>query len=763
MARLLVLLLCISMTTTQKPSSFNFKEKDVDPQLQEIQRQNQITQKILQRYLERRLHPNRKPQIRVPSVDEILAKSLASGSIRDTRQQNQTLLSGGGGGQSSNSFLKGSAGSRYSLFSDYNSRQYDRDLEGEDGLDGEQQEQGDRSRQQDDYDMMSDQDLDQYDDLGASLDNDHIDIESLQSGESEHVDSFYREKAYRQRASQLSEDYGTLLRRTALDEDFVDDPEVSILSEITNEVRRLTAAEKNSGKGRESSDLADQIRPTKTIRAKRQAINNRTNRRSRITQRNEPSITNRIDSRYYLSDDYIDYVTTPRLSNNLRDNYDNYRLLSKSRVSVNDIRTTRPRTQTQSTLNRNTARSRNTLKSLAYKPNNYNANTRRPSFTLSATYGLNNKTPTRSNGRRRANTRGSYQKEEDQRVNRFGYTSAREDWRKKTVTLGSSSIQPSTPALTVTFHLPTDSTVSVIANSKTEISLIKTTTTSIEEICTSCFSLTQGPNGQPVNVLNKEITSFNRDGLVEVTKFILSSTPTTTISVSQNTFRGRSTAYSATITTTIYEATPFVQTKGNNQNSAVLSNAPLANILLSQLLLGNLGVGAEPNFAPIKTEFIQDPNRYSVILTTTTELKTQVKEVVTTVTQTKSIVLPVTFQGREILTTIYDTDVAPTVLTSYITETLTVPTVSTIRIQQSTDDLSNKLSLLLPLLEERQRQNQLLSAAAIAAEPVPVLPIVSTAPPSASSILSSASVSKVYVSGQHPGEFSVSFTTILNS
>ncbi|XP_053677565.1 uncharacterized protein LOC128727654 [Anopheles nili] len=742
MVRLVVLLLCVSMATTQKPGNFNFKEKgfkssqsyDIDPQVLEIQRQNLITQKILQRYLERRLHPGRKPQIRVPSVEEILPKPFAPlASVRDVRQQNET-----------NDATTGE-GSRYDLFDGRNGRQYNR-------TDGEEQYQEDGEEGGEDY--QEERDLDQYDDLGESFD-----IESLQSGESEHVDSFYRDKYYgghRQRASQLSaRDSGGLLDLNDLDEDFEDDPELSVLSEITNEIRlrQEAAREPPIGTGTAS-------------RVKRQAINSRTSRRGRVTYRETPSITNRVDSRYYTSDDYVDYPTTPRLNKNLRDNYSEYRLLSKSRIAANEpVKPSRPRaTTTQTTLARNAARSRNrnTLKSLAYKPNVYNANTRRPTFTLSAY----NKAPTRpGNNRRGGSARPSYNKDEEQgrNWNRFGQASAStQDWRRKTVSLGSSNIQPSTAALTVTFFLPTDTTVSVVANSKTEISLIKTTTTSIEEICTSCFSLTQGPNGLPVHVLNKEITSFNNDGLFEITKFILSSTPTTTISVSQNTFRGRSTAYSATISTTIYEATPFVQTKGKTADpNSVLSNAPLANILLSQLLLGNLGVAPEPNYIPRPTEFLPDPNRYQLVVTTATDYKTHVKEIVETVTQTKSIVLPVTFQGREILTTVYESDVTSTVITSFITETLTIPTTSTIRIQPTTnpaDDLSNKLSLLLPLLEERERQNRLLSAIES------TLPIVSTTPPTiAPSPTANSAVSKVYVSGQHPGEFSVSFTTIFNT
>ncbi|KFB35081.1 AGAP005333-PA-like protein [Anopheles sinensis] len=682
---------------------------DIDPQVLEIQRQNLITQKILQRYLERRLHPGRKPQIRVPSVEEILPKPFA------------TLPSGRKYGEE---------------------QEQDYDGEGDD----EEEEGGGDYRE-------GRLDLDQYDDddeLGSSA---RFDIESLQSGESEHVDSFYRDKHYhRQRVPDSGE-----FDENALDEDFEDYPELSVLSEITNEIRlRQEAAKEHTDGGR----------------VKRQAVNSRTSRRGRVTFRETPTITNRVDARYYTSDDYVDYPTTPRLNKNLRDNYSEYRLLSKSRASANEpVKPSRPRpTSTQTTLARNAARSRNrnTLKSLAYKPNVYNANSRRTTFTLSAY----NKGPTRPGTTRRAgSSRGSYKDEEEpqqpqqgRKWNRFGQAGATaQDWRRKTVSMGSSNIQPSTPALTVTFFLPTDTTVSVVANSKTEISLIKTTTTSIEEICTSCFSLTQGPNGLPVHVLNKEITSFNNDGLFEITKFILSSTPTTTVSVSQNTFRGRSTAYSATISTTIYEATPFVQTRGKPaaDPNSVLSNAPLANILLSQLLLGNLGVGPEPNYIPRPTELLPDPNRYQLVVTTATDYRTHVKEVVQTVTQTKSIVLPVTFQGREILTTVYESDVTSTVITSFITETLTVPTTSTIRIQPTAnpaDDLSNKLSLLLPLLEERERQNRLLSAIE------PSLPLVSTTPPTiVPTPTATSAVSKVYVSGQHPGEFSVSFTTIFST
>lgn len=158
-------------------------QTDIDPQVLEIQRQNLITQKILQRYLERRLHPNRKPQIRVPSVEEILPKPFTSlAAERNVRQQNQSNSEGSSG--SSNS-----TGARYDLFDGQNGRQY--------GNGDSEDQYGDEDGDGDYRDEPSRDDLDQYDDLGDGLnDNDRYDIESLQSGESEHVDSFYRDKYY---------------------------------------------------------------------------------------------------------------------------------------------------------------------------------------------------------------------------------------------------------------------------------------------------------------------------------------------------------------------------------------------------------------------------------------------------------------------------------------------------------------------------------------------------------------------------------------
>lgn len=50
-------------------------------ELQEIQRQNKITAQILENFLELRLFPNKRPTHKLPTVDEILTKT----TVRPTR------------------------------------------------------------------------------------------------------------------------------------------------------------------------------------------------------------------------------------------------------------------------------------------------------------------------------------------------------------------------------------------------------------------------------------------------------------------------------------------------------------------------------------------------------------------------------------------------------------------------------------------------------------------------------------------------------
>lgn len=97
--------------------------------LQEIQRQNKITAQILENFLERRLFPNKRPTHKLPTVDEILPKT----TVRPIRATPKPL---------------------------------------------------DRPSAAEQFD---DENVDDIDDR----DNNEQDPESLQSVESEHVDSYY--------------------------------------------------------------------------------------------------------------------------------------------------------------------------------------------------------------------------------------------------------------------------------------------------------------------------------------------------------------------------------------------------------------------------------------------------------------------------------------------------------------------------------------------------------------------------------------------
>lgn len=73
MARMLVIILFISMAIAQR-STTSLKNSG-ETELMELERQNRITQQIFANYIERRLFPHRRPQQKVPTIDDILPTS----------------------------------------------------------------------------------------------------------------------------------------------------------------------------------------------------------------------------------------------------------------------------------------------------------------------------------------------------------------------------------------------------------------------------------------------------------------------------------------------------------------------------------------------------------------------------------------------------------------------------------------------------------------------------------------------------------------
>lgn len=157
----------------------------------------------------------------------------------------------------------------------------------------------------------------------------------------------------------------------------------------------------------------------------------------------------------------------------------------------------------------------------------------------------------------------------------------------------------------------------------------------------------------------------------EITNFVLHEKSTTTVTYTPTTIGGRKTSFSHILPSTVYIVENVVETV----RPQIGTNAPLANILLSQLLLGNPGFNANPGFQQIPSPFGTQPPQAFVPGTPVTETVVRTTSYVTTINDQKSTVLPLTFHGKEILTTIYESSASVVTATEYITETkVTTPT-----------------------------------------------------------------------------------------
>lgn len=272
--------------------------------------------------------------------------------------------------------------------------------------------------------------------------------------------------------------------------------------------------------------------------------------------------------------------------------------------------------------------------------------------------------------------------------------------RSRNDNLDYAYVQPSFDGtITVTHHIPTETTISVINNGKTEYKNIVTAKISTEIIGPKQYSSSVGKNGIDTTYLLDESTAVNHHGQTEITQFVLLETPTTRVIFTPTTIRGRKTSFSHIIPSTVYEASAVVSTVF----PSLINNAPLANILLSQLLLGNIGLPQQQPAAlnPLLGLQPQPQLIPQMPATPVTEYKTRSTTYVTTIANGKSTVLPVTFRGREILTTIYDESTQVVTATEFITDTIVITPTQTVPQQQQLN------SLLLPLLLQQQQQQQL--------------------------------------------------------
>ncbi|XP_050423117.1 mucin-3A isoform X2 [Adelges cooleyi] len=324
--------------------------------------------------------------------------------------------------------------------------------------------------------------------------------------------------------------------------------------------------------------------------------------------------------------------------------------------------------------------------------------------------------------------------------------------------------------ITVTHKIPTELTIPIVIGKNTEYKQVLTAKPSLEVLGPNQYSTVAGKNGYPTVQLVREVTETLQNGVTEITKFVIFEQPTSSITFTPTYIRGRKTSYSHIIPSTIYEIRPEVSTV-----QPQLNNAPLANLLLSQLLLGNLGIQQTVNPLLALNSAMVTPQ------SPVTEFKTKSTTYVTTVTNSVSTVLPITFRGKVISTTVIDSSTNVITATEYITETIvTTPTIT----QQPTNQLN---TLLLPALLQAQllgqatTSNNLLGSIDTTQEdllqeliePTPKYDddvkgdtkpskkkTVAKKPPDPAIDPAEASVVTLYVSGKRPGEFSTVLSTI---
>ncbi|XP_055690316.1 mucin-2 isoform X1 [Lutzomyia longipalpis] len=295
------------------------------------------------------------------------------------------------------------------------------------------------------------------------------------------------------------------------------------------------------------------------------------------------------------------------------------------------------------------------------------------------------------------------------------------------------NLPPPDGTLTVTHLVPVSTSVPNIINGNTQYRQIVTQSASVEIVSPGGYSVSTGGDGLATTLLSK-LTSLTPSGATEVIQLHLKESPTTTIIFTPTTIRGRRTSFSHIVPTTAYTVERMVSTVN------IDANAPLANILLSQLLLGNLNFG---NLGVAQTPFANFGN-LAVAPTATqpaTHYHTRSTTFVTTITNELSTVLPLTFHGKQVLTTIYDRTLSTVTATEYITDTVVETPPSQVIQQQPALN-----SLLLPLLLQQQASVQDTDAKlqAIEEDPKP-----------------STSVVTLYVSGRTPGDFSTLLSTVV--
>ena len=253
--------------------------------------------------------------------------------------------------------------------------------------------------------------------------------------------------------------------------------------------------------------------------------------------------------------------------------------------------------------------------------------------------------------------------------------------------------------ITVTHQVPIATKIPVIEFGRTELRDILSSSPSLEVVAVTALKSTD-INDSPVIYANAH-TLTPQAGIQDILFDALRATETTSITFTPTRIRGRRTSFSHILPTTIYN----VETVSTRVVEPVDQNQ-LLNSLLQQLLLG----GGNSN-ALKSNPLLPAPG--PVVRTPVTQEVTHTSTYVTTITTEESTIIPITFRGKEVTTTLVESSTKVITATEFSTETVVknvpvapTPSAPLPPIAQTAAPLANpQIAELLPALLGAQQAN----------------------------------------------------------
>ena len=341
-------------------------------------------------------------------------------------------------------------------------------------------------------------------------------------------------------------------------------------------------------------------------------------------------------------------------------------------------------------------------------------------------------------------------------------------------------------AITVTHTVAIRTQIPVFENGRNNFRDILTTSPSLEVIAVTALKSTN-IDGSPVIYANVKTDTPNI-GTQVLTYEALRATETTAIEMTPTRIRGLRTSASHAIPSTIYNIRPVTTSIVQEVNSNDLLSSLLLQLLGQQGLqgLGQTNAQIKPT-QQVQSAQAQRPDQQQAprlaqpaqvqpsAPVPATQFITHTSTYTTTLTNTESKILPLTFRGREIKTTLIETNTEVVTATELSTETKIAPTLTLpaagglgglILPTAQSNPLGNgglsadlQQQLLLAQLQQQLLNQQLLSQVNLDQEGASLVEQTQIPDPVAA-VAPSYSLETVFVSGSKPGEFSRIIKTV---